>query len=282
MGTRQGSLLKLDPPVYDDRLFETDLVRSTGELLRPLPRVAGPQVLNRPSRLARGDLSVPSGRRRSYPRRDGADGAETKRHGHGFPGQITGTGPREGMTRSRAPSAVLFGAVLAVLAFAPGLARAEEAQSVVASFWDIDLLGPGPHYLDLGIGVFDVFERKSDSKRSAGARAEFRLGDKIYGVGPAVGALANTDGGAYGYVGLYADFRYGDLVVTPLAGLGAYHQADSSDLGGVFQFRLALGITYQFEDRSRLGITLGHISNAQIHDENPGQDEVYVSFALPF
>ena len=50
----------------------------------------------------------------------------------------------------------------------------------------------------------------------------------------------------------------------------------------MFQFRLALGITYQFEDRSRLGITLGHISNAQIHDDNPGEDEVYVSFALPF
>ena len=101
-------------------------------------------------------------------------------------------------------------------------------------------------------------------------------------LGPAIGAVANTDRGAYGYVGLYADFKYRNLVVTPLAGLGAYHQADSSDLGGVFQFRLALGITYQFEDQSRLGITLGHISNAQIHDENPGEDEVYVSFALPF
>lgn len=185
------------------------------------------------------------------------------------------------MRRSVAATLALKAAVLAALLALPGAGRAEEGP-VVFSVGNVDLLGPGPHYLDLGIGVFDVFERKSDSKRSAAMRAEFRLGDKIYGLGPAVGALANTDRGAYGYFGLYADFRYRNLVVTPLAGLGAYHQADSSDLGGVFQFRLALGVTYQFEDRSRLGITLGHISNAQIHDENPGQDEVYVSFALPF
>ncbi len=189
------------------------------------------------------------------------------------------------MRRPVLRAASLMAAVLAALLALSGAARAEdgaEEQAVVESFWGVDLLGPGPHYLDLGVGVFDVFERKSDSERSAAARVEFRLGDKLYGVGPAVGALANTDGGAYGYVGLYADFKYGDLVVTPLAGLGAYHQADSSDLGGVFQFRLALGLTYQFEDGARLGLTLGHISNAQIHDENPGEDEVYASFALPF
>ncbi len=185
------------------------------------------------------------------------------------------------MKRRCVPSAALAAAVFVVLLILPVMARAEEGP-VVFSVGKVDLLGPGRHYLDLGIGVFDVFERKSDSKRSAAARAEFRLGDKLYGLGPAIGAVANTDRGVYGYVGLYADFKYRNLVVTPLAGLGAYHQADSSDLGGVFQFRLALGITYQFEDQSRLGITLGHISNAQIHDENPGQDEVYVSFALPF
>lgn len=186
------------------------------------------------------------------------------------------------MRRWRAPSTALEAAVLAALVVFSGAARAEEEPGVVRSFGNVDLLGEGPNYLDLGVGVFDVFERKSDSKRSAALRAELRLGDKIYGLGPAVGALANTDRGAYGYFGLYADFKYRNLVVTPLAGLGAYHQADSSDLGGVFQFRLALGIAYQFEDQSRLGLILGHISNAQIHDDNPGQDEVYVSFALPF
>ncbi len=185
------------------------------------------------------------------------------------------------MRRPVRPRAAFKAAVVAALLAQPAAARAEEGP-VVFSIGNVDLLGQGPNYLDLGIGAFDVFERKSDSKRSAAMRAEFRLGEKIYGLGPAVGALANTDRGAYGYLGLYADLRYRDFVFTPLAGVGAYHQADSSDLGGVFQFRLALGITYQFEDQSRLGITLGHISNARIHDENPGEDEVYVSFALPF
>jgi len=130
--------------------------------------------------------------------------------------------------------------------------------------------------------MFDLFKRKSSSRRSAAGRVEFRVGHKIYGIGPALGFLANTDGGAYGYRAVYADLKYHDLVLTPLAGLGAYQEGDGSDLGGVFQFRLALGVSYQFADKSRAGLTLAHVSNAGIHDDNPGEDEIYLTYALPF
>jgi hypothetical protein len=187
----------------------------------------------------------------------------------------------ERMRRSARPSNVLKIARIALLVLLPATVTADDTPNVY-SFGDLDLLGQSPHYLDVGVGVFDVFERKSTSRRSAAGRVEFRVGHKIYGIGPAVGFLANTDGGAYGYGAVYADLKYHELVFTPLAGLGAYHEGDRSDLGGVFQFRLALGVSYQFADKSRAGLTLAHISNAGIHDENPGEDEIYLSYSLPF
>lgn len=185
------------------------------------------------------------------------------------------------MSRSTRLTYVLKIATIALLAFLPAKVTADDMPRVY-SFGGLDLLGQSRHYLEVGVGVFDVFERKSTSRRATAGRVEFRLGHKIYGVGPAVGFLANTDSGAYGYGAVYADLKYRDLVFTPLAGVGAYHEGDSSDLGGIFQFRLALGVSYQFPDKSRAGLTFGHISNAGIHDENPGEDEIYLSYALPF
>lgn len=101
-------------------------------------------------------------------------------------------------------------------------------------------------------------------------------------LGPAIGLMANTDGGVFGYGGLYADIAYGNFIVTPLAGFGGYREGDSTDLGGVFQFRLSIGVSYQFENRHRLGLNLAHVSNATIHEINPGEEELYLTYAIPF
>jgi lipid A 3-O-deacylase len=49
-----------------------------------------------------------------------------------------------------------------------------------------------------------------------------------------------------------------------------------------FQFRTGLGVAYEFDDGTRLGVRVAHVSNAGIHDDNPGEEELYVRFALPF
>ncbi|MEB8491533.1 acyloxyacyl hydrolase, partial [Acidithiobacillus ferriphilus] len=38
---------------------------------------------------------------------------------------------------------------------------------------------------------------------------------------------------------------------------------------------------YQFANQSRLGIKIAHISNAYIANEDPGEDEVLLTYALP-
>jgi len=135
-------------------------------------------------------------------------------------------------------------------------------------------------YLDLGIGTFGT--RVGHIAPDAGeGRVELRYGKKLFYLGPALGLLANTRGGVFGYAGLYADLHFGNLVITPLGGVGGYHRGDGEHLGGTFEFRLSLAAAYEFADRSRLGLQLGHISNAGIHDINPSDNELLVTYSLP-
>lgn len=94
--------------------------------------------------------------------------------------------------------------------------------------------------------------------------------------------MAAGDGGVFGYGGVYADVAYGPMLVTPLFGIGGYSRGDSKDLGGVFQFRGALGTAYEFGNGTRLGVHVAHVSNAFIHDRNLGEEELYLTYGLAF
>jgi lipid A 3-O-deacylase len=93
--------------------------------------------------------------------------------------------------------------------------------------------------------------------------------------------VANLEGGVYGYFGLYADISIGPVVLSPEIAVGGYSQGDSLDLGGVLEFRETVDLSYRFDNGSRLGVRLAHISNAGVYDENPGAEEAYVIYSMP-
>jgi hypothetical protein len=128
----------------------------------------------------------------------------------------------------------------------------------------------------LGVGAFDLRHHAS-----AAGTIEYRFGRKVFVLGPALGLMANTDGGVFGYVGVYGDLSYKRLYITPQLAMGGYHQGSSQDLGGVFQFRESLDIAWRFDSGHRLGIRAAHISNASIHDINPGEEEVFLTYSFP-
>ncbi len=167
----------------------------------------------------------------------------------------------------------------------PAAANAIHSPAEVAyRIGSLQILGNGPHMLDIGLGAYN-FNRRGPSENndvSALARVEVRLGQKLLFVGPVAGIMANTDGGVFGYAGIYSDVRYRHLVVTPLFAIGGYIRDDSKELGGVFQFRLSLAASYEFANQSRLGITFAHISNASSHLRNPGEQELMLTYAIPF
>lgn len=63
-----------------------------------------------------------------------------------------------------------------------------------------------------------------------------------------------------------------------------YYDAGSRgmDLGGNVQFRTLAGIGYRVSYRSRISISIDHLSNAGIEDSNPGREAVTVRYGMSF
>lgn len=169
---------------------------------------------------------------------------------------------------------------LGLLLGAAGPTRAEGSEEAGARGEGVRLLGDGPHYLDLAVGAFEVFDNNDD--HALAGQIEWRFGKKLYVIGPLLGVMANVDGGYIGYAGLYLDLALGRFVLSPQWGVGAYEEGGSKDLGGTFEFVSGLALSYEFENRTRLGVRYAHISNADLHDTNPGADLLFLSIGIAF
>ena len=136
-----------------------------------------------------------------------------------------------------------------------------------------------PAFLAASAGGFDI----NDDDTSFEFRLEYRSDYRLWHVGPMIGLMVNTDGGVYGYGGLFLDIFLGKRwVVMPNAAVGGYRRGDSKNLGSVLEFRTGVEIAYRFEDKSRLGLAFQHISNAGIDDENQGTESLVLTYAIPF
>ena len=135
-----------------------------------------------------------------------------------------------------------------------------------------------PPFLAVGVGAFDVL----DDETAADFRLEYRHDEKLWIVKPWAGVEATSDGAVYGVGGILMDVFLGRrLVLTPSFGVGAYVEGGGKDLGSVIEFRSQLETAYRFDNRSRLGVAFGHISNASIGDDNPGTEILTVYYSLP-
>jgi hypothetical protein len=169
---------------------------------------------------------------------------------------------------------------LMVSAFIGFSAHMAVAQSDPASLGPIKVLGDEPSYLDFGGGAFNIQGHRQSDTTGVGD-IELHYGRKLFFLAPAVGLLADTKGGVFGYGGIYSDIAYGRIVITPLAAIGGYHRGGSIDLGGTFQFRLSMTGAYEFDDGSRLGVRFAHTSNAGTNKRNPGENELLLTYAVP-
>lgn len=139
--------------------------------------------------------------------------------------------------------------------------------------------GGDPAFLTLGSGLFDI----TDEKTTGLFRLEYRSDRKIFFLRPLFGMEINLDGGFYGYFGLQTDLFFGNRwVLTPTAAVGGYAQGNSRDLGYGLEFRTGGELAYRFEDRSRIGLAVHHISNANIGAKNPGVENITINYSIPF
>ena len=95
--------------------------------------------------------------------------------------------------------------------------------------------------------------------------------------------MVNGDDVLSVYSGLRKDINVkSNFFITPSFAIGYYYQEISKDLGYDLEFRSQLELSYQFESMNRIALSLNHISNASLGEENPGVESMVISFIRVF
>ena len=135
-----------------------------------------------------------------------------------------------------------------------------------------------PDFITIGAGGFDV----NDNETSGQFEVQGRFNTRFWIFKPQVGMFFTTAAGFYAYLGIMVDVFFGGrFVVSPSFAAGVNHEGEGKELGGSLEFRSAVELAYRFEDRSRLGIQVGHLSNASIYEENPGTEFAILNYSIP-
>ena len=152
----------------------------------------------------------------------------------------------------------------------------------------------------IGIGMYDVKFDGSASNHAIDLRYERRFDNSLITIGPEednffylkpfAGIEITNDSAFYLISGIYLEDNLGDLLTgnenkwnfTPSFGLGYYEDGDGKKLGNQIEFRTTLEVSYQLENSDRIGLSFGHISNANIGNKNPGAEIISLSYQKPF
>ena len=151
-----------------------------------------------------------------------------------------------------------------------------------------------------GVGIYDVKFDGSSSNYATDLRYERRFDSTLIDIGPEednyfylkpfAGIELTTDSAFYLISGIYLEDNLGELMIgkknnwnfTPSFGVGYYDDGNGKKLGNSIEFRTTIEFSYQLQNNDRIGISLGHISNANIGDKNPGAEIVSLSYQKPF
>ncbi len=140
-----------------------------------------------------------------------------------------------------------------------------------------------PREFAFSSGVFDLVEsdRAEAGVEIRSASRPLRLFGRDWRLEPAFGAMVNEDAGYYGYLAFRLPFEFGGRWrATPFAGAGLYSAGDGVDLGGALEFRSGLEISARLGERTSLGLSYYHLSNASIYDLNPGSESLVLVLAV--
>lgn len=137
-----------------------------------------------------------------------------------------------------------------------------------------------PDFLTFSAGWFD-FNRQKD--QGAEFRLEYRSDYKLWAFKPFATFSGVTNGMTFVGAGILMDIYFGRRwVVTPsFAPTWWRGKTDDLDLGHGLEFRSQLEIAYRFDNRSRLGLSVSHSSNAGLGDTNPGTESLMLNYSVP-
>jgi lipid A 3-O-deacylase len=136
-----------------------------------------------------------------------------------------------------------------------------------------------PSFVTVSAGYYD-FNRQKDPAWEAGM--QYRSNLKLWVFQPMVGFMHNGNGSTDLYAGISLDLFFGNrFVIRPSFAPSYYNRGGGQDLGDRLEFRSAIEFAYRFDDRSRLGLEVYHMSNASLGTINPGEESINVVYSLP-
>ena len=101
------------------------------------------------------------------------------------------------------------------------------------------------------------------------------------GFKPHVGLFFSSDSAGYVYGGVGYPFEINDTwSITPSLSAGYYNQGADVDLGYDVEFYSQLKLEYQLNNKAKIGLGIGHISNVDLDDKNPGAETAYLSYSF--
>ena len=132
-----------------------------------------------------------------------------------------------------------------------------------------------------------MFDFSDDGKRSTLIGVQHQNEnlnrDTFFGnISPITGALITADNASYVYTGIQAQYKIGNLNVTPSFTPGLYHEGDGKDLGHLIEFKSEVQISLDIFKNSEFGFSYNHISNASLGDKNPGANSYMFNFLKKF
>ena len=169
---------------------------------------------------------------------------------------------------------IVFAALLLALPVSSAAAESENAPSPASS-----------HHLQLHLGVFDLHRTNRGTQFGAEYHATPRW--TYLDLRPFGGVLRTRKQSHFVYAGLMRESRFtaaktGFYLRIELA-VGYYRHGGRSDtdLGAPVQFRTGAGLSYQFQDATRVGLSFLHMSNASMSRTNPGTEMISLTYGIP-
>ena len=140
------------------------------------------------------------------------------------------------------------------------------------------------HDLIIYSGMFDFSD---DGKKSnlfgIQHQNETLMRNTFFGtLSPVSGIMITGDTASYAYTGVQAEYKFGNLNVTPSFTPGIYHQGDGKDLGHIVEFKSEVQLSIDLFENSQLGFSYNHISNASLGEKNPGANSYMMNFFKQF
>ena len=151
-----------------------------------------------------------------------------------------------------------------------------------------------------GIGYYDIAIDDSSLNEAVDFRYERRFDNVLVDIGPEednffflkpfAGIEATSESSYYILGGVYLEDNLGQLFIgkksnfnfTPSFGTGYYDDGDGKKLGNKIEFRTTFEISYEMQNKNRIGLSFSHISNANIGNKNPGVEIISLSYQIPY